>query len=159
MVKPHTVICSNLEDELRITTDKNNKILSFNELNGKLLLNYSCQDDEINNIGSLVRFSSYIAAIARTNLDLMMKHVGDKNIYYCDTDSVFISKIPDNEFLDNVELGKWKLEEKADKYDENIKYKCIINEAIFIAPKSYSYKIHNEDVYDVKVKGNRQKDI
>ena len=152
MVKPHTKICSNEDDEIEIVSNKENKVVDFDIINEKLILKYKNINDDNNNIGSLVRFSSYITAIARSNLDIMMASVGYENVYYCDTDSVFISKKPDSSLLDNNELGKWKLEKKGD-------IDCIINEALFLAPKTYTYTCKDENIYEIKAKGNRTKDI
>jgi len=47
-------------------------------------------------LGSLVRFASYTTANARIHLMDAVHNVGEKNIYYMDTDSIITSKELDN---------------------------------------------------------------
>lgn len=96
------------------------------EIGDKLLISFSSNNNEFKGIGTLVRFSSYIAALTRCKLSQAMRDVGHENVYYCDTDSIFTTKELSNNFIDNNELGKWKLENE-------------IMEASFLAPKSYFY--------------------
>jgi len=69
----------------------------------------------------------------------MMRDVSHENVYYCDTDSVFTSKKPSPEFLDDNILGKWKLEDE-------------VKSGIFLAPKSYTYETKNDEKH-FKAKG------
>lgn len=109
-----------------------------------------------NSIGRLVRFSSYIAAKARSNLMNYIYRIGEKEIYYCDTDS-FISKFEIKETSN--ELGGLKLEKK-------------IKRAYFYAPKFYELISENEEkvyklkgiidsknAFEEKIKGGNQKSI
>ncbi len=50
--------------------------------------------------------------------------VGMENVVYCDTDSIMTTKDLSNNFIDNKELGKWKLEKT-------------ITKGYFCAPKLY----------------------
>lgn len=54
-----------------------------------LLIKYKSFDEEQNNIGNLIRFSSYITSCGRTTLSQGMRKVGFENVYYCDTDSIY----------------------------------------------------------------------
>ena len=68
--------------------------------------------DEMNSIGSLVRFPAYISARGRTNLIRAILAAGVENVQYMDTDSIFLingTKLPDK-FVSETELGKFKLE-------------------------------------------------
>lgn len=100
---------------------------SFQEVDDKLLISYIEGGDDRVSIGRLVRFSSYIAALSRTKLAEVMRSVGHKHVYYCDTDSVFTDKEIDKKYLDNNKLGYWKVEAE-------------ISEAIFLGKKFYTYK-------------------
>lgn len=123
------------------------KLLSFECINNKLFIEYKEEGSEYNSIGKLMRFSSYIASTSRVKLSQIMRDVGHENVYYCDTDSVFTSKIPSDKFLDNSKLGLWKQETN----------KPII-EAYFLAPKVYYYIC--EDGYTGKAcKGINKKSL
>ena len=67
------------------------------------------------------------------------KNNPDYNLYYSDTDSIYIDKELDSSLVNNSILGKMKLE-------------AVIDKAIFIAPKVYGYTtIDNKTI--IKVKG------
>lgn len=57
-------------------------------------LTYRRKHQEIGQVGSLVRFASYITAVARCNLvskmELIRGVLGEDRIVYCDTDSIFV---------------------------------------------------------------------
>lgn len=126
-MKENIAICNSPYEVNTIIQNPKNKITNFDIIGDLIKLNYIREDDDKKCIGSLVRFASYITAIARTNLAIMMRDVGHENIYYCDTDSVFTSKYPSSKLLDNNTLGKWKLENAC-------------NWTVFMAPKTYKYK-------------------
>ena len=106
------------------------KLVNIKEIDDKIcLIEYKNDGDDNNSIGTLVRFASYITALSRTNLIGVMRDVGHKNIYYCDTDSVFTAKKPSDKFLDQNILGMWKEETETP-----------IKEACFLAPKVYYYE-------------------
>jgi hypothetical protein len=145
MVKPKTEL---IKDEYRLRKLRHNKnIMIVDEVllnNGLLKVDYYCDDDEILNIGCLVRFSSYIASCSRTKLSEFMRVIGHKNIYYCDTDSIQTDKnMKGHEMIDDKILGKWKLEDE-------------IKEAKFMAPKTYYYK-NDKGEETFKSKGNPTK--
>ncbi len=119
-----------IKDSLTILTD-------WEVINDKVLITYKEIGDEYNNIGQLVRFSSYIAATTRCKLSEIMRDIGHEHIYYCDTDSIFTDKKPSDSFLDNNILGKWKLE-------------CEINKAIFLGKKFYTYTKIEDNKEEIK---------
>ena len=107
-----------------------NKLINIKEIDNNLcLIEFKTDGNENNSIGNLVRFSSYISALSRTNLCSIMRDVGYENLYYCDTDSIFSTKKPSNKFLDQNILGLWKEETKTP-----------IKNAYFLAPKVYTYE-------------------
>ena len=64
---------------------------------------------------SLPLISSYITSYARIYIYEMYELVGFENVLYSDTDSVIITqegyeKIKNSELLDDIEIGKWKIE-------------------------------------------------
>jgi len=110
--------------------DEKVKILDFHLLGEDAVKLEITRDDYDCKIGSLVRLSSYITALARTDLAEVMLSCGHENIAYCDTDSVFTFKKPEDGMIDQKILGKWKSEIGSD---------FIIN-ADWYAPKTYRYE-------------------
>lgn len=167
----HYEICNDNHDVCKIMRNTDNKITGFSELDesGKILIKYKNIEDEKKSIGSLVRFSSYIAAKARTNLAIGMRMVGYENVYYCDTDSIFTRVALPKSFIDQTKLGAWKEETKKIKYvdsDGKICEKKVLARcryAEFLAPKVYHYEILtdvenviNNSNHCMKAKGNPQ---
>jgi len=113
--------------------------------NGNILFEYEDTDND-KQIGSLVRFASYITACSRSKLSDIMRDIGHEHIYYCDTDSIFTDKKPSNKYISNDKLGKWKLECEP------------IIHANFVAPKSYNYITEDEEE-DSKFKGINAKNL
>ena len=150
-VKTHNKLCSTSSEIDIIANNPALKIKDYELVGDKVLLKYISVDDSQTSIGSLVRFASYITAVARTNLSIIMRDIGHEHIYYCDTDSIFTDKKPSEKFIDQNKLGSWKQETKKIKLaNGNIEeILCDITEAIFLAPKSYFYKCDTKD-YDVK---------
>ena len=110
--------------------DEKVKILDFQLLGEDAVKLEITRDDYDCKIGSLVRLSSYITALARTDLAEVMLSCGHENIAYCDTDSVFTFQKPQEDMIDQSILGKWKSEIGSD---------FIIN-ADWYAPKTYRYE-------------------
>jgi hypothetical protein len=114
-------------------------------LDNKFLVRIKNQDT-INNLldnGSKthninVAIAAAITSYARIEMS-QFKNNPNFNLYYSDTDSIYIdSKLPDD-LVSNTILGKMKLE-------------SIISKAIFICPKVYGYLTENSDEI-IKVKG------
>jgi len=76
---------------------------------------------------ALVRLRAKVTAYARIHMS-QFKNNPEYNLYYSDTDSIYIDKKLDDSLVSNTILGKMKLE-------------AIIDKAIFIAPKVYGYNI------------------
>ena len=68
----------------------------------------------------------------------------DYNLYYSDTDSIYIDSPLPEKFISNTRLGALKLEGIYDK-------------ATFLAPKVYALKINNEEI--IKIKGLSKESI
>lgn len=128
-------LVNNSNEAYEIINGDTVKMVSFELVGDKLLIEYEEAGDEYDSIGKLVRFSSYISSTARSKLSEFMRDVGHETVYYCDTDSVFTTGTPNANLLSNVELGKWKKENESP-----------INKAIFIAPKCYYYETENKEI-------------
>jgi hypothetical protein len=144
MVKDVNEMFSHLKGDLRQVTDW--EYIETPDGEGYVMFSYRESGDVYGSIGKLVRFSSYIAMTTRTKLADLMRHVGHKNVYYCDTDSIFTSVKPDDSYIHPTQLGKWN-------------YECdpIVN-AKFLAPKVYYYETAKGKV-DKKSKGIRAADL
>lgn len=159
-IKAHNKICSSLEEVSLIANDLKCKIVDFEKIGDKILLKYNVIGDENNSIGNLIRFASYITAIARTNLSIFMREVGHEHVYYCDTDSVFTDSIPPEYLLDQTKLGSWKQETCKQQMNDGSKKEVLVNitDAIFLAPKTYRYTVEKiinstSDYTSMKAKG------
>ena len=95
-------------------------------------------DNTINNKYNIsISIASAITASSRVHMSQFKSINNNYNLYYSDTDSIYIDKPLDKSFISD-ELGKIKLE-------------YIFNEAVFLAPKVYG-GVTNTYEY-VKVKG------
>ncbi len=158
-IKPSWDICSDESQVNKILSGPRSKLLDFDFIDDFMVIKYTDGRKDDRSVGSLVRFASYITALARTALSEIMRDVGHENVYYCDTDSIFTSKKPSAALLSQTELGKWKQE--TNKKTGNI---CDIIAADFLAPKSYMYEIdtkkdNTEKDLTKKAKGHRESDI
>jgi DNA polymerase type B, organellar and viral len=134
----NSVLCKCLNDFFKKHDSNNSSIECLEDIDEETLLVSYINKKTDKNIGRLVRFSSYIAALTRCNLDDIIVDCGYENVYYCDTDSVFTTKIPNENLMSETELGKCKIE-------------AIAISARFLAPKSYTYNYIN-DINDTKIK-------
>jgi len=136
----------NNSEEMYSLIGQNDKIINWENINDKMLVEYESTGDEYQ-IGKLIRFSSYITALSRSKLSEIMRNIGHEHIYYCDTDSIFTDKKPSKDYIDKNELGKWKEETETP-----------ITNAIFLAPKTYYYCCEDGDK-DQKAKGISGKEL
>jgi len=94
-------------------------------------------------IDSFVAIASHVTAYARMYMYKLIQICSLKNVYYCDTDSIITNQVGyDNlrDYIDEYELGKLKVEEKADfleiwnvkhyKFGEALKIKGIKRNAV-----------------------------
>lgn len=160
-IKTSNKLCRNIEEIEMIIRNPDCKIIDYELVGEKVLIKYKNIDDENNSVGNLVRFASYIAALARSNLSKMMTDVGHENVYYCDTDSIFTNKKPSDELIDQSKLGKWKLEKEEIKLKDGTKKSvdAYYKEANFLAPKTYMKILNTEKSYEVKDKEGNKKQI
>jgi len=125
-----------------ITKIKGTEIYNVSYNNTSLLTNvnqkYKTQQDLTNainiistNTNTAVQIASAITSYSRINMYKYKTIKGNKCLY-TDTDSVFLEK-PLSDKLISDKLGSMKLETK-------------IKEAIFLAPKCYTYKDYNDNI-------------
>jgi len=99
-----------------------------------------------NNFGFNIHKSPTISSLAfanyRTNF---MEKENIANLYYSDTDSIYIDKPLPDSFISNTVLGKLKLEK-------------ICKRVIFLAPKIYILSGINNNI-EIKIKGVTKKAI
>jgi DNA polymerase elongation subunit (family B) len=90
---------------------------------------------EIHNIN--VAIAAAITAYARIHMT-QFKNNTNFNLYYSDTDSIYIDRPLPPEFISSTKLGKLKLEN-------------VLTDAIFLAPKVYYLETEdNKIIYKVK---------
>jgi hypothetical protein len=143
-----TKLINSFDDIFKISDGNLKMILNYNMLDENIgIMEYKKAGQEIASIHNLIRFSSYITALSRCNLSIVMRDIGHNEIYYIDTDSIFSSKKPSLNFIDNNILGKWKEEEPNG-----------IHTAYFLCKKTYAYKTF-EDETTIKAKGMNKSNL
>ncbi len=131
-IVPQTLICTGSEDVTKIINDRHKKIVDVSEVGSFTVLKYQDRMRDKLSIGNLVRFSSYISALARCALSKMMRKIGHEHIYYCDTDSIVCDVKVDEKYMSQDKLGLWKLEHE-------------VKEGVFLAPKVYAMRKLEDD--------------
>ena len=90
-----------------------------------------------------IGIASAVTAYARIYMS-QFKNNPNYNLYYSDTDSIYIDSPLDDSLVSSTELGKMKLE-------------GLYDEAIFLAPKVYALRNKVESI--IKIKGLTKKSI
>lgn len=125
--------------------DNAESILNVIELGDKILVIHRPLSKDINTLldstkethNVNIAIASAITAYARIHMT-QFKNNPDFNLFYTDTDSIYIDKPLSLELVSNTDLGKMKLENK-------------LNKSIFISPKIYCLEtIDNKVIYKVK---------
>lgn len=118
--------------EFKIWYEINNEdVVNFEELGKKVLVQHRSKllDEQTDEYGIFethnvsIGIASAITAYARIHMS-KFKNNSNFNLYYSDTDSIYIDRPLPDELVNNTILGKMKLE-------------YILTEAIFLAPKMY----------------------
>jgi len=94
--------------------EKVQKMRSFDE---HILVEYKSDSIHPLGYGSLVYLANFITSKARLGLFKGINDIIKNNgkVYYCDTDSIYSDIKMSPEFLDENELGKWKMEKEISK--------------------------------------------
>jgi hypothetical protein len=120
-------------------------IMDFVPLDNKVMVIYRSNQKDINTLldghkethNVSIAIASAITAYARIHMS-QFKNNSNFNLYYSDTDSIYIDSPLPKELVNSKILGKMKLEN-------------IINKAIFLAPKVYYLETDdNKVIYKVK---------
>lgn len=119
------------------------------------------KDGYIESENSFVAIASYVTAYARCYLWELIEKAGEENVYYMDTDSLFVTqKGYENlkEYINDKELGKLKLEGVSDNviiknvkdyiFGNEVKRKGIRKDAEEIAPNTF------KQIQFVKIRSN-----
>ena len=99
--------------EQGISIDTGQRFVQY-VLGNQLYQNFTTQDESRD---SFVAIASHVTAFARGLLFDLITEAGWENVYYIDTDSLFVNEIGlDNlsEVLDEYEIGKLKIEKEGD---------------------------------------------
>lgn len=132
----HTFLSKN--EFLKLIENDQIEIQNYIDLNDSLFVNYIDNSDLNNESKSSISIASALTAYARQHMYKIMEQNID-NIYYSDTDSVYLDRpLPDN-LVDSKELGKFKLE-------------YIFKDSVFLGAKIYAGITQNDD-YICKIKG------
>ena len=125
--------------------DHSEDVIDFIELGDKVLVQHRSEnqdnytdtwgDMETHNVS--VGIAAAITAYARIHMS-QFKNNPNFNLYYSDTDSIYIDKALPDEFISSTILGKMKLE-------------YVLTDAIFLAPKVYYLQtVDGKVIYKVK---------
>ena len=123
----------------------NEDVIEFEELGKKVIVKHRSEikDRQTMLYGNLethnvsIAIASAITAYARIHMS-QFKNNPNFNLYYSDTDSIYIDKPLPQHMISNTILGKMKLE-------------CILIDAIFLSPKMYYLEtIEGKVIYKVK---------
>src|SRR3984885_411242 len=136
------------EKEFYKFVDESNdgEIINFIKLDDKTMVTYRSSQADINTMlyGNLethnvnIAIAAAITAYARIHMS-QFKNNPDFNLYYSDTDSIYIDKPLSKDLVSSNELGKMKLENTLDK-------------TVFLSPKVY-FLLTKDGKIIYKVKG------
>jgi len=128
---PDITIFNNMEEYQEFEKDHAEGIIDLIELGNKILVIHRPPTKDINTLldstkethNVNIAIASAITAYARIHMT-QFKKTSEFNLYYTDTDSIYIDKPLSDELVSKTELGKMKLENKLER-------------SIFISPKVY----------------------
>ena len=114
------------------------EIENYIDLNDSLFVNYIDNSELNNESKSSISIASAVTAYARTVMYNVIKD-NLQNIYYSDTDSLYLDRELPKELVDSKELGRFKLE-------------YIFKDSVYLGPKIYA-GITSDNDYICKIKG------
>lgn len=131
-METHIILDSNTAEEKYHTNEKYIVTNIINLGNNKELLSfYNKYDNEFKKINISIPIASAITSYSRIFMS-KFKISLSKNLYYSDTDSLYIDTELDPKYISDSILGKFKLEK-------------IFEKALFLAPKMYAGKFINKN--------------
>jgi DNA polymerase elongation subunit (family B) len=125
------------EDFEKIIIENDESISDFIELDNHVLVGLNIELQE-NSSNISIGVAAAITAYARIHMSQFKNNL-DYNLYYSDTDSIYIDKPLPDSMISNTILGKLKLE-------------YILTDAIFLAPKVYYLETEDGKII-YKIKG------
>jgi hypothetical protein len=145
-VFPDISIFKDLESYLTFEDKNSDDIMDIIDLDKNILVKHRSdeKDQQTMLYGNLethnvnIAIASAITAYARIHMS-KFKNNSEFNLYYSDTDSIYIDKPLDKSLVNDKTLGLMKLENT-------------LSEAIFLSPKVY-YLLNNDGKVVYKVKG------
>ena len=114
------------------------EIENYIDLNDSLFVNFVDNSQLDNDSKSSISIASAVTAYARTVMYNVIKD-NLQNIYYSDTDSLYLDRELPKELVDSKELGRFKLE-------------YIFKDSVYLGPKIYA-GITSDNEYICKIKG------
>jgi len=142
---PDITIFDNQKEYLTFEINHSEEILDIIELDNKILVKHKNFQKEINTMldgvkethNTNVAIASAITGYARIHMS-QFKNTKDFNLFYTDTDSIYINKPLPDDLISDKTLGLMKLENT-------------INKAIFLSPKVYCLLTEDNNlIYKVK---------
>jgi hypothetical protein len=142
---PDITIFNSKKSYLKFEKSHADEILDVIELGEKILVQHRSEekDQQTNLYGNLeshnvnVAVASAITAYARIHMSQFKNNL-DYNLYYSDTDSIYIDKPLPKHLVNSKVLGQMKLEN-------------VLKKAIFLAPKVYFLEtVEGQIIYKVK---------
>jgi len=139
-----------MSDFIKFESNFSDDIMDFVPLDEKVMVIYRTHQKDVNTLldghkethNVSISIAAAITAYARIHMS-QFKNNNSFNLFYSDTDSVYIDKPLDDSLVNDKILGKLKLEN-------------IIKKGIFLAPKVY-YLETEDDKIIYKVKGLNMK--
>jgi DNA polymerase elongation subunit (family B) len=142
---PDITILNSEKSYSKFMKDHAEEVMKIVELGDKILIQHRSneKDQQTELYGNLethnvsIVIAAAITAYARIHMS-QFKNNSNYNLYYSDTDSIYIDKPLNKSLVNNKVLGLMKLEN-------------VLNKAIFLAPKMYYFEtIEGDIVYKVK---------
>ena len=140
-----TINIIEMSDFINFESNFSDDIMDFIPLGDKVMVIYRTHQKDVNTLldghkeshNVSIAIASAITAYARIHMSQFKNNL-NYNLYYTDTDSIYIDKPLDDSLVNNKLLGKLKLEN-------------IINKGIFLAPKVYYLEtVDGKVIYKVK---------
>ena len=123
---------------LKLLQNSNIEIENYIDLHDSLFVNYVDNSELNNESKSSISIASAVTAYSRSYMYNIIKD-NIQNIYYSDTDSLYLDRELPKELVDSNELGKFKLE-------------YIFKNSVYLGPKIYA-GITSDNDYICKIKG------
>ena len=131
------------DEFLELLSKDNIEIINYIDLNDSLFINYIDNNDLDKESKTSISIASAVTAYSRSYMYSVIKNNID-NIYYTDTDSLYLDHPLESELVDPKLLGKFKLE-------------YIFKDSIYLGPKIYAGITQNND-YICKIKGFKDRE-